>query len=59
MLGNEYGFWGAPNRELLLEYYEFAKFDFNKFYLQMAEELYKSNRLAFDIIYDKMESWKN
>ena len=59
MLGNEYGFWGAPNEDLLLKYHEFAKFDFHEFYRQMAEELYKTDRLAFDIIYDKMDSWKN
>lgn len=59
MLGNEYGFWGAPNEELLLKYHEFSQFNFKEFYLKMAEELYKTNRLAFDIIYDRIDSWKN
>lgn len=31
-LGNEIGYWGAPNRELLKEYSEVVGFDFEQFY---------------------------
>ena len=36
-LGDEFGYWGAPNEKLLKEYYEFIGFDFKKFYIQLEE----------------------
>jgi GT2 family glycosyltransferase len=42
-LGNEFGYWGAPNKKLLKKYYKFIKFDFKKFYKEL--EVYSSNWL--------------
>jgi hypothetical protein len=54
VLGEEYGFWGAPNKESLARYQEFARFDFAGFYDALKYKLKEdnSNARALKIMYD-------
>lgn len=54
VLGDEVGFWGAPNQESLKKYQEFSGFDFIKFYETLKDRLQKdaSSARALKIMYD-------
>jgi hypothetical protein len=54
VLGDELGFWGAPDQESLNKYHEFAGFDFAEFYETLKDILQKdaNNARALSIMYD-------
>lgn len=53
VLGDELGFWGAPDRESLDRYYTFASFDFKELYENLYEKLKQDgNNKVLKIMYD-------
>jgi hypothetical protein len=54
VLGDELGFWGAPDQDSLNSYHEFAGFDFAAFYEALKNSLQKdeNSARALSIMYD-------
>jgi len=53
LLGDELGFWGAPDKESLQKYYEFSNIDFVELYEEIKRKLIREDKIKIlHILYD-------